>query len=395
MVMNQEKPAKQVLILGGGYAGVNAALRLRLRDKHAKITLVNERRQFIERIRNHQAAAGQKRQVHQLAQVLGSGVQFVEGRAEKIDAAKRRVLVQSHGGVAAFRYDVLIYALGSAGAIEVPGVYHINDREATERLREDLSRIQSDGAVILGAGLTGLELATELRESFPGKKITLVDRKRPGSGLSAKARDYLDQVLTDMQISFETAGENALADKNFLTQCKRENIAVVNCTGFAFPALAKNSGIACDNRNRVLVNAHLQLEQYPEIFAAGDAVAYGFGSEGIAYAGCATASPMGTYVGEAVAKFLAGERLPEFHYGFTFQCISLGRKRGIIQFLDKRSGAATARVMTGKSAAIFKEMICRMTVTLPRWERKTRWPFYTWRKTRLMKRIGKMAAKAA
>lgn len=394
--MNTEMKQKHVVILGGGYAGVNAALRLRVRNNEVRISVINERPEFVERIRNHQIAAGERLPVRPLQEVLGKSIAFIPARAEKIDTLARQVLMRNDAGITAVPYDVLIYALGSgAVAKNTAGMHHINAREDAEKLKADLSLRQNDGVLVLGAGLTGLELATELRGEYPQRKIILADRNPPGKRLSPKAQDYLNQTLADMHIGFEMLASDPFTDSELAARWAREKLFVVNCTGFNSPELGKNSGLQCDEKGRVLVNEYLQAKGHENIFVAGDAGAYGFGSEEIAYAGCATASPMGTYVGEVVTKLLAGEDLPTFHYGFTFQCISLGRKRGIIQFLDKRSGKPTARVMTGKSAAIFKEMICKMTVTLPRWERKTRWPFYTWRKTRLLKRIGKFAAKAA
>ncbi len=91
--MKTKEPARQVVILGGGYAGVNAALRLRLRNQYAKMTLVNERPEFIERIRNHQLAAGETLRRLELQHVLGAGILFVQGHAEKIDTAAKRVLL--------------------------------------------------------------------------------------------------------------------------------------------------------------------------------------------------------------------------------------------------------------------------------------------------------------
>lgn len=205
--------------------------------------------------------------------------------------------------------------------------------------------------------------------------------------MSSKGRQYLHETLTAMQIKFATStdasGDAPVGAIN------------VDCAGFSYPELAKISGLACDEKGRVLVNEHLQATGFPEIFVAGDAAAYGFGVDAISYTGCATASPMGTYTGEALANVLAGKHPSEFRYGFTFQCISLGRNNGLIQFLDKRTGKPNERVLTGRPAAVFKELICKMTMSLPKWERKTRWPFYTWRKTRLFKKIGNMAVHAA
>jgi NADH dehydrogenase len=374
---------KQVVILGGGYAGVNAALRLRVRDKAVNITLVNDGAKFIERIRNHQAAAGQTLKEYNLREILGRGTTLVEARAERIDTAGKKVLVKDKHGTMALGYDILIYALGSATpAYDASGMYNVAARGDASALENALRAEPEKPVVVVGAGLTGLELATELREKWPTRKITLWDRQQPGGHLSEKGRHYLTATLAEMRIDFAIFKDDPFADAAFA----RSNIAI-NCAGFRSPELAKKSKLAVDEKNRILVNEYLQAEAHPHIFAAGDAAAYPFGTENIAYGGCATAMPMGTYLGEAVHAALAGKDLPEFRYGFTFQCISLGRRDGIIQFLDKRTGAANARVLTGKRAAVFKELICKATVLLPRWESKTRWPFYTWRKTRLVKRI--------
>ena len=386
------EPIKKALILGGGYAGVNAALRLRLRDKNVKITLVNERPHFVERIRNHEIAAGNGPRRMPLAKVLGPGIQFHAGRVKKIDATGRRVVVDD----TSFEYDILIYALGSGAG--KPGdlpAFTINSEEDATQLKMHLALQRQNGVVILGAGLTGLELAAELRESYPGRPITLVDRKPPGSHLNAKAQEYLKGVLRDMAIGFETHEGGLYSDTAQLQRWKKDAQFVVNCTGFMAPDLARLSGLRCDEKNRVYVNQHLRAEGYDNILVAGDSAHYEFGSEAIPYNGCATAMPMGTYAGETAARLLAGKAPGEFRYGFTFQCISLGRKKGIIQFLNARTGKAIGPVLTGKPAALFKELISRLTVLLPRLERKTLLPFYTWRKTRIQKRMSALASKAA
>src|SRR5258708_33050624 len=57
--MNQKQTTKQsrIVILGAGYAGMIAAMRLAKKTHHAAITLVNASPDFVERIRLHQLAA--------------------------------------------------------------------------------------------------------------------------------------------------------------------------------------------------------------------------------------------------------------------------------------------------------------------------------------------------
>ena len=378
---------KHAVVLGAGYAGVNAALRLRLRDKHVQITVINERPFFVERIRNHQLAAGQKLKTRPLAKILGHSIGFLQGRVLKLDPHGRAVMVETAEGTRMLQYDLLVYALGSGLARNTePGVWHINAHEAATRLMAELRLHKNIAVEILGAGLTGLELATELREKFSGADITLIDDKEPGSHLAPRAKDYLQRTLHAMQIKHRARRERVAVNST--------GTLTVDCTGFRPPALAKASGLACDDAGRILVDANLRAQGFGNILVAGDAAAYAFGSREIVYAGCATAMPMGTYAGEAAACLLKDKNPPVFRYGFTFQCISLGRKNGIIQFLDKHTGEPIDRMLTGKSAAIFKELISRLTVLLPRLEGMTRLPFYQWRKTRTLRRVGKLVEKA-
>ncbi|MBX3722879.1 MAG: FAD-dependent oxidoreductase [Turneriella sp.] len=382
--MKQEHDSKKVVILGGGYAGVNAALRLRVRDKAVHITLVNERGEFVERIRNHQKAAGATLKRLDLRQVLGNGIAFVQGGAENIDTAMKQVLVKTATGIFPFAYDILVYAPGSgAPAARTMNAFRVNTADAAAQLKDALRHEPRRGLTIVGAGLTGIELATELREAWPERKITIYDRHTLGHGFSEKARRYFAATFAAMNIHF-------VADEAPETQDIR-----INCTGFYFPDLARRSGLPVDAKNRVLVDEALRVRGFADIFACGDAAAYGFGSEAIDFAGCQTAMPMGTHSGDAIAALLRGKEPEAFRFGFPGRCVSLGRKRGLVQFVDKYSGAPREKILTGRVAAIIKELICKMTTAAPAWERKTGWPIYTWLKTRLTRRGGQVASRAA
>lgn len=381
--MNAENKSKNIVVLGGGYAGVNAALRLRVRNKAAQITLVNERREFIERIRNHQRAAGQALKKHNLERVLGEGIAFVEGNALRIDAAAKTVLVSTVAGVKTCEYDFLVYALGSGACDAGDDALRINTADGAAKVKAALTAEPRRPVLIVGAGLTGIELATELREAWPDRGITLCDRRILGHGFSEKAKQYLRETFAAMRIGFHAGDAPA-------TQAIR-----IDCTGFIFPDLARRSNLPVDAKNRVLVDDTLRVPGFRDIFACGDAAAFGFGSEAIDFAGCQTGMPMGTYTGDALAAVLQGKEPEPFRFGFPGRCVSLGRKRGLVQFVDKYSGAPRERILSGRFAAIIKELICKMTTAAPAWERKTGWPIYTWLKTRLTKRVGRVASRAA
>lgn len=102
----------QVIVLGGGYAGVMTANRLQQRDD-VEVTLVSPGEDFVDRIRLHQLATGTHTARHDYAELLGPRVRRVRDRAERIDAADRSVLL---GSGQRLRYDHLVLAVGSAGA---------------------------------------------------------------------------------------------------------------------------------------------------------------------------------------------------------------------------------------------------------------------------------------
>src|SRR5262245_50629854 len=102
----------QVVVVGGGYAGVMAVIRRARRTRHANVsvTLVSPVDRFVERLRLHQIAAGQKLREHRLSELLdGSGVALEIGWATSVDLDQRVVTV----GDRAVSYDRLVIATGS------------------------------------------------------------------------------------------------------------------------------------------------------------------------------------------------------------------------------------------------------------------------------------------
>src|SRR4051812_36659858 len=144
----------EVVVVGGGYAGVMAANRPTRRDD-VTVTLINPRPTFVERIPLHQLLGGADDAVVDDATVLADGVRLVVDTVTQIDAAGRSVTIATGGTI---RYDYLIYAVGSASADHgVPGVgefaYPVAGLEEAERLRRILESAPGAAAVtVVGAG---------------------------------------------------------------------------------------------------------------------------------------------------------------------------------------------------------------------------------------------------
>src|ERR1700709_2023463 len=96
-----------VVVIGGGYAGVIAANHLRLNPDVA-ITLINPRPEFVERIRLHQLVTGSDDAVVDYPDVLAADVRLLVDTAERIDVPARTVTLGAGGSVG---YDYLVYAV--------------------------------------------------------------------------------------------------------------------------------------------------------------------------------------------------------------------------------------------------------------------------------------------
>ncbi|TMR88677.1 FAD-dependent oxidoreductase, partial [Nonomuraea basaltis] len=104
----------KVVVIGGGYTGMLAAIGVAQRAKRVQVVLVNPLERFTERLRMHQLATGQHLADHRIPDLLtGTGIGFVQGSATGIDADAHIVAVSTTDGRASLGYDILVYAIGS------------------------------------------------------------------------------------------------------------------------------------------------------------------------------------------------------------------------------------------------------------------------------------------
>ncbi|MEZ4659827.1 MAG: FAD-dependent oxidoreductase [Caldilineaceae bacterium] len=370
------KPTK-VVVLGGGYAGMLAAIRLagKVRQTNTQITLINGSAHFVERVRMHQLAANQTLKVRPIAQLLPKkNTNFCEGWVTRVDPQAQTVQVQTADGDRSIAYDYMIYAPGSATDMQgVPGVaefaHDVGSAPAAARLQKALLAAQTHASrvLIVGGGLTGIEAATEIAETYPALQVTLATQSELGDALSYKGARYLRQVFGQLNIHFVeharvtevTAAQAQCADGRTLPFD-----VCVWAGSFRAPALAKASGLPTDSRGRVLIDETLRNPTFPNIYAVGDAAA------APVRMGCVTAMPMAAYAADHLAAQILGQA-PVAPFGFKFlvRCISLGRRRGLVQFVEG-DDATREKIITGWTAARIKELICRFTVWALHWEKR-------------------------
>lgn len=125
MSKNRPSSAPQLFVLGGGYAGVMAANRLRAHLPQADVTLIDDTGTFAHRIRLHEYGAGRPLSAPSLKGYLHPRVHLQVARVSTIDASAESVdVLTSEGSTERLSYDGLVYALGSGyGGITFPGLF--------------------------------------------------------------------------------------------------------------------------------------------------------------------------------------------------------------------------------------------------------------------------------
>ncbi len=203
----------RVVIVGAGYGGVTVALRLARSNFPGDIVLVNEGPYHQLMTQMHRVAAGAVAPSAVLLSIESllrwTGARFVHGKVTAVEPEERRVRLE---GGDRLTYDRLVVALGSE--LETFGVTGVREhtlavqpvQEALRTRRHLTARLHDaafwDGeqrraalrVVIVGGGLTGVELAGELADGLPAEARRLAhqsvrggDRRR-GGGSSAASR---------------------------------------------------------------------------------------------------------------------------------------------------------------------------------------------------------------
>ncbi|POG44483.1 oxidoreductase [Streptomyces sp. ZL-24] len=393
----------RIVVIGAGYAGAIAAGRLarRLRREDIAITLVNAEPDFVERVRMHQVAVGQEFRPRPFSEMFaGTGVRLRLARVTAVDVDGRTVSIteaepggssrlgapnglgssggssasdglgssgaSSNSGAEELPYDTLVYALGSTWSThDVPGAaehaHDIAGRPGALRLRARLAALGAgQPVVVVGGGLTGLEAATEIAEARPDLKVTLAARGALGDWLSPKGARHLRKVMAGLGITVHENTTVTGVGADHVTTAAGDLPASVTIwtTGFAAHPIAQATTLKTDTTGRIEVDGTMRSLSHPDVYAIGDAaLAQGPGDKPLRMS-CASGVPMAWQAADAIAARLTGTKSPTAPLRYFNQCISLGRKEGLIQYVTADDRARTA-ALTGRLAAFYKELVCK------------------------------------
>lgn len=317
-----------------------------------------------------------------IAPLLASvNVGFVAGTVEGLDASKRTATVHlATGTVLDAPYDALVLATGSH-TTPPPANWrahvHVLDSAAEAlHLRRHVTalpqRAPSAGrytAVVIGAGFTGLEIATELggwmRELAAGSGETartlLLDRtSTPGATLGTAPQAAIAAALTMTGVTFRPAASvrTIAADSDtgdvHVDMADGERIAtatVIWATGMQAHPLGRAVG-AVDDDGRLPVDAALRVPGHAALFAAGDMARASTAPGHNTLMSCQHAMPTGRIAGHNAVRVLAGVDPIAYAQPMYVTCLDLGGAGGLFTHGWNRSV-----VWTGAEAKSVKQAI--------------------------------------
>ena len=365
-------PVHRVVIIGGGFGGLETAKRLRRAP--VQVTLLDRRNFYLFQALLYQVATGGLSPANiaaPLRELLKrqKNATVLLAEAVDIDVANRRVILRD----GAVPYDTLVVAAGARHQYfgheaeweqHAPGLKTIEDATEIRRrvlLAFERAERETDPErqralltfVVVGAGPTGVELAGALADVSRGTlrnnfrnfdpataKILLLEgteRVLPPypPKLSVKAAKSLARlgvtVRTDAKVIDVTAESVTV-----VTGDKKEAIAthtVLWAAGvLASPLskmLAKSAGAQLDRACRVMVGPDLALPGHAEILVIGDMASVKDG-KGNPLPGLApVAIQEGRYVAKLIQARLTGGTLPPFEFHDPGTMATIGRNAAV------------------------------------------------------------------
>lgn len=395
---------KRVLILGGGFGGIYAAVeldKLIASSRDYEVTLINRENFFLFTPMLHEVAAGEVNVtdiVNPIRRLLRYTT-FLQGDITSIDLEKKKVSVQHCVGAEhdEISYDYLLIALGATtNFFNLPGLQEkaltmkslkdaIDLRNAVIASLEEAEFDAFTGRqqplltyVVAGGGFAGIETIAALndfvRESiydYPHLKeemvrmvcIEMLPHILPelGEELGAYAAKKLAERKVELKLGAKITGVSQrgveLGDGSAI-KC----VVLVWTAGVTASPLLRSLPCKLD-RGRVVVNEFMEVPDYPGVWALGDCAMVP-DPEGKPYPPTAQhAMREGIRVGHNMAATITGKGQKQpFVYRSAGALAAIGRRTGVAKFGDVKISGFVAWVMW-RTIYLFK---------LPHFEKKAR-----------------------
>ncbi len=364
----------RVLIVGGGYVGMYAALRLqkKMRPGELHITVVDPNSYMTYQPFLPEAGAGNLEPRHVVAPLrrVLSKCEIVNGRVTGVEHARKVAVVQPIEGPAReLSYDILLMCPGSiARTLPIPGLVDvgIGFRTVAEAIflrNHVLARLDAAGSsddpalrrralsfLFVGGGYAGIEALAELEDmarnairfypNLTASQMRWVMVEATGRILpevSASMGLYTIEQLSHrgIEVKLNTRVESLEGGQVVLDNGERFDAETVVWTAGVRPnPLLESTDLPIDDKKRLKATAFLQVEGVADAWAAGDCAAVPD-----------LTKPDGSFTGPSaqhavrqarrladnLLKSLRGEAITPYEHKYAGSVASLGLYKGVAE----------------------------------------------------------------
>jgi NADH dehydrogenase len=371
----------RVLVLGGGFAGIGAAQKLKKSD--ADVVVVDKHDYHTFQPLLYQVATGLLEQPavgHPIRDLFHKqdNVRVHQDTVTGIDLEKREVTFDE---LEPMSYDYLVLGLGAQvnffgveGAAEhsfplytLPDAVRLkNHLLRTWEMADRKPSLIDDGAlniVVVGGGPTGVETAGAVAELYSGvfrkdypdiasdqAKITLVEAGPEIFPMFKEdIRTYTKEALTKRGVEVQT-GEVVESITSQRVTLKSGTVlpahTLVWGAGLQGNALVQSLGLELERGNRIGVDEELRIPSHPELYALGDVAAIIDPKTGQVLPQLGSvALQSGEHAGKTIAQRIAGKETKPFKYKDKGTMAAIGRGAAVVQMLG-------GKTMKGKTAQL-------------------------------------------
>jgi NADH dehydrogenase len=362
---------KIVVIIGGGFAGFNAAKSL-ANQKDVHVILVDRRNHHLFQPLLYQVATAGLNPSDIAVPIRArfakaENVEIHMGQVDKINLSEK-FIVTDHGDLS---YDYLIVATGAQHSYFAnpeweefaPGLKTLE--QATEIRRRILSAFEEAeneidpekqksllNFVVVGAGPTGVELAgaiadiarTVLVKDFnhinPASARVLLVEAGPKilASFNEKLSAHAHKDLVELGVEVRVSSRVEKIDENGVTIAGEfiPSRSVFWAAGVQASRMSFTPEIAKDRAGRVIVQKDFSIENHPDTFVIGDMAHYEFSQNNLLPGLAPAAIQAGKFVANVVLQSIKGQSRSSFKYLDKGQMATIGKRKAIAQYNSLR-----------------------------------------------------------
>ncbi|WP_420544458.1 NAD(P)/FAD-dependent oxidoreductase [Nitrosopumilus sp.] len=306
---------KKIVILGGGFAGVHVLRKVQKKfedNVNINIMLISENNFLLFTPMLPEMATGtvEPRHISTPVRTFCKRAEFLQAKVSEIDFERKNVFLNKNKNKKSeqsqIAYDYLVISLGSRtnffgnkeiqqnslsvktmiDAIKIRN-HVIECLESAEHEKDKKTRKELLTFVVVGGGFSGVETIGELND-FLRESVSKFYRRIKLDELNVMlvAADkiilpevgevlgkYAKDTLEKNNVTIITGTKATNVGDNFVETDNNEKIfcnTIIWAAGLRMDPVFKNFDCKKDDQDKIKVNQHLQLENYPDVFAIGD-----------------------------------------------------------------------------------------------------------------------------